>query len=210
VTTAVIMAARPRACVSAYPGSTCILNDAARRWLAPRITVMTNMAKSLQPPPADPNLELSAETAANLVSEIGKGLERLKWVALARQRLLRSEHRRRHHRRPGDALPRRRANQAAQDGARVRQLSARHAGRIPHYGERRLASEAIFTAFTESAVNQVISKRMVKKQQMRWTPQGAHLLLQIRTRVLNDQLASDFHRWYPNFTQAPDTAVLAA
>jgi hypothetical protein len=38
---------------------------------------------------------------------------------------------------------------------------------------------------------------MVKKQQMRWTPRGAHLLLQIRTRVLNDQLADDFHRWHP-------------
>lgn len=45
----------------------------------------------------------------------------------------------------------------------------------------------------------VISKRMVKKQQMRWTPRGAHLLLQIRVRVLNDDLAADFHRWYPNF-----------
>src|SRR5664279_778507 len=35
-----------------------------------------------------------------------------------------------------------------------------------------------------SPVNQ--RKRMVKKQQMRWSPRGAHLLLQIRTRVLND------------------------
>jgi hypothetical protein len=35
------------------------------------------------------------------------------------------------------------------------------------------------TAFTESMVNQVIAKRMVKKQQMRWTPRGAHLLLQV-------------------------------
>jgi len=34
-------------------------------------------------------------------------------------------------------------------------------------------------------VNQVISKRMVKKQQMRWTESGAHNLLQIRTKVLN-------------------------
>jgi hypothetical protein len=41
---------------------------------------------------------------------------------------------------------------------------------------------------------------MVKKQQMRWKPRGAHLLLQIRTRVLNDQLATDFHRWYPGFS----------
>jgi hypothetical protein len=33
---------------------------------------------------------------------------------------------------------------------------------------------------------------MVKKQQMRWAPRGAHLLLQVRTRVLNDQLADNF------------------
>lgn len=38
-----------------------------------------------------------------------------------------------------------------------------HTKHIPNYGERRRASEAISTAFTESAVNQVISKRMVKK-----------------------------------------------
>ena len=71
--------------------------------------------------------------------------------------------------------------------------------------------EAISTAFTESTVNQVISKRMVKKQQMRWTPRGAHLLLQIRTRVLNDQLAGDFHRRHPRFTHcSPDVEELAA
>ena len=29
---------------------------------------------------------------------------------------------------------------------------------------------------------------------------GAHLLLQIRTRVLNDTLADDYRRWYPDFT----------
>ena len=88
-----------------------------------------------------------------------------------------------------------------------------NAGRIPNYGERHRAGEAISTAFTESAVNQVISKRMVKKQQMRWTPRGAHLLLQIRTRVLNDQLANDFHRWHSGFThcsaEAEDLAAAA-
>jgi hypothetical protein len=45
---------------------------------------------------------------------------------------------------------------------------------------------------------------------MRWTPRGAHLLLQVRTRVLNDQLADDFHRWYPGSNQAPDPVALAA
>jgi hypothetical protein len=38
---------------------------------------------------------------------------------------------------------------------------------------------------------------MVKKQRMRWSPRGAHLLLQVRTRVLNDDLAADFACWYP-------------
>ena len=40
---------------------------------------------------------------------------------------------------------------------------------------------------------------MVKKQQMRWTPKGAHLLLQVRTTVLNDELGGALRRWYPAF-----------
>ena len=36
--------------------------------------------------------------------------------------------------------------------------------RIPNYGERHRAGETISSSFVESAVNQVISKRMVKKQ----------------------------------------------
>jgi hypothetical protein len=55
----------------------------------------------------------------------------------------------------------------------------------------------ISTAFVEPTVNTVISRRMVKKQQMRWTPRGAHLLLQIRTCVLNDELEAKFGDWYP-------------
>jgi hypothetical protein len=38
---------------------------------------------------------------------------------------------------------------------------------------------------------------MVKRQQMRWTPRGAHLLLQVRTQALNDDLRAIFGRWYP-------------
>jgi hypothetical protein len=49
----------------------------------------------------------------------------------------------------------------------------------------------------ESTVNQVISKRFVKKQQMQWTKRGAHLLLQVRTHVLNGELQDIFCRWYP-------------
>jgi hypothetical protein len=51
---------------------------------------------------------------------------------------------------------------------------------------------------------------MVKKQQMRWSPRGAHLLLQVRTRVLNDDLAGDFHRWYPSFAHTSNRQSRAA
>src|SRR5262249_52571460 len=71
---------------------------------------------------------------------------------------------------------------------------------IPNYGERHRCGEAISSALAESTVNQVISKRMVKKQQMRWSPTGAQLCLQVRTAVLNNDLAGCFHRWYPGFT----------
>ncbi|EDX82642.1 hypothetical protein S7335_943 [Synechococcus sp. PCC 7335] len=68
---------------------------------------------------------------------------------------------------------------------------------ITNYGERYRNGERISTGFVESTVNQVISKRMVKKQQMRWTPKGAHLLLQVRTRVLDGNWQATFERWYP-------------
>ena len=68
---------------------------------------------------------------------------------------------------------------------------------VPNYGDRYRHGEAISTAFVESTVNQVVSKRMVKQQQMRWTQQGAHLLLQIRTQALNGDLRGTFCRWYP-------------
>jgi hypothetical protein len=48
-------------------------------------------------------------------------------------------------------------------------------------------------------VNQVVSQRMVKHPQMQWTPRGAHLLLQIRTQVLNEEWEEIFRRWYPGF-----------
>jgi hypothetical protein len=180
-----------------------------------RITVMTNMAKSLRPPPPprDPDPELSVETAAKLITEVREDLPRLKWFLwhgnvfralttvdglIGDLEILQPDD----EREPGKLL------------AAVREFDAylrANAGRIPNYGERHRAGEAISTAFTESTVNQVISKRMVKKQQMRWTPRGAHLLLQIRTRVLNDQLADDFHRWHPGFTHcSPDAEELAA
>ena len=72
-------------------------------------------------------------------------------------------------------------------------------GYIPNFGERYRNGDSISTAFVESTVNQVISKRFVKKQSMQWTQRGAHLVLQTRTRVLNDDLEGTFREWYPHF-----------
>ena len=76
---------------------------------------------------------------------------------------------------------------------------ANNARYIVNYGERYYNGERISTGFVESTINYVVSKRMVKKQQMHWTPQGAHLLLQVRTRLLNGEWEGTFRTWYPNF-----------
>ncbi len=56
-------------------------------------------------------------------------------------------------------------------------------------------------------VNTVIGQRFAKRQQMQWTPRGAHLLLQTRTRTLDGTLRSMFERWYPGLAHAHDHAV---
>lgn len=81
---------------------------------------------------------------------------------------------------------------------------------IPNYGDRHHYGEVISTAFVESTVNQVISKRFVKKQQMRWTKKGAHLLLQVRAQALNEGLRPSFARWYPAMTGTDVSPALAA
>ncbi len=70
---------------------------------------------------------------------------------------------------------------------------------VPNFGERYRQGETITTAFVESTINQVVSRRFVKKQQMAWTLRGAHLLLQTRTKVLNNELENVFRSWYPQF-----------
>ncbi|MBF6613037.1 MAG: ISKra4 family transposase [Chloroflexi bacterium] len=72
---------------------------------------------------------------------------------------------------------------------------------IVNYGDRYRNGETISSAFVESTVNEVISKRMVKKQQMRWTKRGAHQLMQVRMQVQNDDLRQTFGRWYSGMKQ---------
>jgi len=153
-----------------------------------RITVMTQMARSLR-----------SRDNPDVATEVADELERLKWfvwhgnVFRALQVVedlemdLDVEH----------ATPEQRKllKTVTEFGGYLRA----NASGIPNYGERYRSGEVISSAFVESTVNQVVSKRMVKKQQMRWTPEGAHLLLQVRTRTLNGELATTFRAWYPDF-----------
>jgi hypothetical protein len=43
-----------------------------------------------------------------------------------------------------------------------------NADSMPNYGKRYRAGQRISAGFVESAVNEIVAKRMVKKQQMRW------------------------------------------
>jgi hypothetical protein len=72
-----------------------------------------------------------------------------------------------------------------------------NADSLPDYGKRYREGKRIATSFVESAVNQLVDKRMSKSQQMRWSRKGAHLLLQVRTEVVDGRLPGHFERWYP-------------
>jgi len=130
-----------------------------------RLTVMSTMAKGLRAPPPDPD-EFQPAARCDLATEVGKSLESLKWFLWH-----------------GNVY---RALQTIEDlqcqldegGEETTFEQARlvkamrefdtyiraNADRIPNYGEHHRAGETISSSFVESAVNQVISKRVVKKQ----------------------------------------------
>jgi hypothetical protein len=69
----------------------------------------------------------------------------------------------------------------------------------------------VATSFVESTVNLVVGKRFAKRQQMQWSPRGAHLLLQTRTGTLDGTLRATFARWYPGLAaNDQDGSTLAA
>ncbi|SFU92470.1 hypothetical protein SAMN04488527_1392 [Aliiroseovarius crassostreae] len=80
---------------------------------------------------------------------------------------------------------------------------------IPNYAERRRYGERVSTGFVESTVNTVVGKRFGKRQQMRWSKHGAHLMLQTRTRTLDGTLRPKFEQWYPGMKAAGDDKIAA-
>ena len=61
----------------------------------------------------------------------------------------------------------------------------------------------------ESSVNEIIAKRMNKKQQMRWNRATVQPFLDVRTAVLNDTLEDAFRHRCRGFRPANDDEAVA-
>ena len=59
---------------------------------------------------------------------------------------------------------------------------------LVNYARRHNKGLPISSSIAESAVNEIVSWRMAKKRQMRWSDEGAHLLAQVRVHELNGEL----------------------
>jgi hypothetical protein len=71
-----------------------------------------------------------------------------------------------------------------------------HAAWLVNYAKRFRAGERVGTSITEGAVNFLVNRRMNKSQQMRWSRNGADLLLQVRCAVYNGALGAGLgHRF---------------
>jgi hypothetical protein len=81
---------------------------------------------------------------------------------------------------------------------------------IPDYGERYRAGSRISTGFAESAVNEIIAKRMAKKQKMRWNRYTVQRFLDVRVHVLNGTLEDAFRHWHRGFRPIPTPGKGAA
>ena len=59
-------------------------------------------------------------------------------------------------------------------------------------------------------MHHVVRKRFCKKQQMQWSKQGAHVLLQTRVKTLDGELGAVFTRWYPDMDIEVEEMPVAA
>lgn len=74
---------------------------------------------------------------------------------------------------------------------------------IVDYGARYRSGRRIASSLAESAVATLVARRMVKKQQMQWSLNGAHRLLQVRAAVLNGDLSKRLAWRSPEPTYQP-------
>ncbi len=72
--------------------------------------------------------------------------------------------------------------------AELRSYIESNKGALIDYGQRYRAGKPISTSRAEGTVNQLVNARMNKRRQMRWSPRGAHRVLQVRAALLDGRL----------------------
>jgi hypothetical protein len=70
---------------------------------------------------------------------------------------------------------------------------------LPDFAKQRAAGHRISTAHVESVLNHLVNHRLSKKQQMRWSPEGAHYLLPVRAELLSGTLTDAYRMAIPRF-----------
>ena len=83
-----------------------------------------------------------------------------------------------------------------------------NADSMPDYGKRYRDGRRISTGFAESAVNEIIAKRMTKRRQMRWNRHTVQPFLDVRVQVLNGTLEHAFRHWHQGFRPLTDVSQL--
>jgi hypothetical protein len=81
---------------------------------------------------------------------------------------------------------------------------------LVNYAERYRAGLRVGTSITEGTANFLVNRRMNKSQQMRWSRNGADLLLQVRCAVYNGTLGSGLGQRFERFSDAGPALAKAA
>jgi hypothetical protein len=81
---------------------------------------------------------------------------------------------------------------------------------LANYGKRHRAGLRVGTSITECAANFLVNRRMNKSQQMRWSRDGADLLLQVRCAVYNGTLGAGFGHRFDRIANADPAFAKAA
>jgi hypothetical protein len=81
---------------------------------------------------------------------------------------------------------------------------------LVNYAKRYRAGLRVGTSITEGTANFLVNRRMNKSQQMRWSRNGADLLLQVRCAVYNGTLGAGFGHRFDRISDADPALANAA
>jgi hypothetical protein len=81
---------------------------------------------------------------------------------------------------------------------------------LVNYAKRFRAGLRVGTLITEGTANFLVNRRMNKSQQMRWSRNGADLLLQVRCAIYNGTLGVGFGHRFDRIANADPVLAKAA